>query len=593
MRYKTISQAFSVFCLLLLIHSVGIARTPNVIGVTAGGRELKLATPAVRQGGKTLVPIGVLRALGVRAVAGIDRGSRRPIVTITMSRRGTFTAPATIVGNECMVAIEEIASRLHISTKWDRTGNALIILGHIREIGFDGKTLRVVTSIPVRSSLVDTDWTRSIGRIVLDFDGAVFPPTSSELIVKSPASLRISTGILEDGTTRVVAKLAPNAVIDSISRPSPLQTVVSTSGRAKNTSDRKEPQASPPATEKASADRPTITGISYSRIGKRTIEVYVAADMRADYTARTLRHPDRLIVEIPGATLRKPIALLTLDGKIARSVEVENRKGLAVRLVVNLGSEASSDVEWDGDRSRYVLTLQSPRETGGTTSGKTVVIDPGHGGVDPGCLGCPDRMEKIATLGIARQLQKILASMGMRAILTRSSDEYLKLKDRADIGERNSADVFVSIHCNAAEQNSGLAHGTETYYHMGDADSKSLAENLQGAVMESVESQDRGAKPDTDRFDSGMAVLSRSSRHGIPSCLIEVGFLDCTDEAKRICDPVEQRKLADAMARGIKSFFTGKPVTARPTKPKRASKTLRSHADSVNPRQLSTQPRVR
>ncbi|MFM8449374.1 MAG: N-acetylmuramoyl-L-alanine amidase, partial [Haliscomenobacter sp.] len=94
---------------------------------------------------------------------------------------------------------------------------------------------------------------------------------------------------------------------------------------------------------------------------------------------------------------------------------------------------------------------------------KTIVIDAGHGGHDPGCLGAVAR-EKNITLRIALQLAEVLRAQHpqLKVVLTRDKDVFIPLYERAAIANRNDADLFISIHCNAMP-GSSVTYGTETY----------------------------------------------------------------------------------------------------------------------------------
>lgn len=95
---------------------------------------------------------------------------------------------------------------------------------------------------------------------------------------------------------------------------------------------------------------------------------------------------------------------------------------------------------------------------------KSIVIDPGHGGIDPGAVGKKGLYEKDANLDISLYLQTLIKdSLGVTALLTRDKDIYLSLKERTDFANRNSADLFISIHCNAAPKNL-KSRGFETYF---------------------------------------------------------------------------------------------------------------------------------
>jgi N-acetylmuramoyl-L-alanine amidase len=167
---------------------------------------------------------------------------------------------------------------------------------------------------------------------------------------------------------------------------------------------------------------------------------------------------------------------------------------------------------------------------------RTVVIDPGHGGIDKGARGVDGSLEKKYALDTAKRVEKGLKRAGYRVIMTRKSDYFVPLPTRAAISNRQRGAVFVSIHYNWA-RNSG-AQGTETFYH--SSRSYPLAANIQREL--SRHSNNRGVK--RARFH----VLRNNVR---PAVLVEGGFLSNSAEARKVRSPFYRQRLADAIVRGI------------------------------------------
>ncbi|MFM2425455.1 MAG: hypothetical protein RL747_999, partial [Bacteroidota bacterium] len=111
-----------------------------------------------------------------------------------------------------------------------------------------------------------------------------------------------------------------------------------------------------------------------------------------------------------------------------------------------------------------LLGLPSAKSVRVTTGLNTLVIDAGHGGLDPGCNGNNEIFEKDVTLGVALKLGKILKDSlpGLKVLYTRTTDKTLKLWERPNLANNNRADLFISIHCNA--NNNRTAAGSETYF---------------------------------------------------------------------------------------------------------------------------------
>ncbi|PMB33014.1 N-acetylmuramoyl-L-alanine amidase, partial [Fischerella thermalis CCMEE 5319] len=145
--------------------------------------------------------------------------------------------------------------------------------------------------------------------------------------------------------------------------------------------------------------------------------------------------------------------------------------------------------------------------------GKVVVlIDPGHGGRDPGAVGIGGAREKDIILPISKKIAEVLQKNGVQVVLTRSSDYFVTLPARVQMAERVNADVFVSIHANSAGAGRPDVSGLETYYY---DTGLSLARIVHRSILQSVNVRDRGVRK--ARF----YVLRKSS---MPSILVETGY---------------------------------------------------------------------
>ncbi|WP_197089886.1 SH3 domain-containing protein [Bacillus sp. FJAT-27916] len=177
-----------------------------------------------------------------------------------------------------------------------------------------------------------------------------------------------------------------------------------------------------------------------------------------------------------------------------------------------------------------------------TVKGKTIVIDAGHGGTDPGAVGSVLRTkEKNITLSTANQLAALLRNAGATVIMTRSSDVYITLDNRAAISNRNKADAFISIHYNAASASN--AKGIETYYYLNSR----LASSLQGEMVKTTGLLNRGVKYAKYR------VLSINTQ---PAALVELGFLTNAAEEKKISQASYHKKAAQGILNGLNVFFS-------------------------------------
>ncbi|GAA0856222.1 hypothetical protein GCM10008916_04920 [Clostridium nitritogenes] len=172
-----------------------------------------------------------------------------------------------------------------------------------------------------------------------------------------------------------------------------------------------------------------------------------------------------------------------------------------------------------------------------------VFIDPGHGGYDDGSSG-NGLLEDELNLQIGLKLQKKLEARGIEVKMSRTSDVYLSLGERAEMANEYGADIFVSNHINSFEQAS--ANGIETYYHRDKSSHKPLSDDIQNNAIKQTGAVDRGVK------NANFAVLREST---MPSSLFEAGFISNKAEASKLGSDAYQDKLATALADGIEKYL--------------------------------------
>jgi N-acetylmuramoyl-L-alanine amidase len=216
--------------------------------------------------------------------------------------------------------------------------------------------------------------------------------------------------------------------------------------------------------------------------------------------------------------------------------------------------EASSPSANTPHFSQQPVAGPNSRGSRGVLAGKIVVLDPGHGGNDPGTIGPDGIEEKQVTLPIAAVAAQILRQEGAEVIMTRTGDTNPSLYARPDIANRTGANVFVSIHGN--HDQSSVIGGTGTYVQAPfpylfleqnlDASLK-LASCLQDTLVATLRLHNRGI------FDDNLEVLRDSQ---MPAALVEVGFLSNSREERLLNEPSFQQKAGAAIATGITRFLT-------------------------------------
>ncbi|MFD2172313.1 N-acetylmuramoyl-L-alanine amidase CwlD [Tumebacillus lipolyticus] len=194
-------------------------------------------------------------------------------------------------------------------------------------------------------------------------------------------------------------------------------------------------------------------------------------------------------------------------------------------------------------------------------NGQVIVIDAGHGGVDPGAVSKTGVLEKEIALQVAKRLRDYLQQGGAHVIMIREEDRDLAeeqtkgysrrkgedLKERARIIRESDATLFISLHCNAFL--SSKSTGAHTLYDSEFPESKQLAELIQAALGETIDNS-RNVKKREDLY-----LLKQANKPGV---LVELGFLSNPDETLQLQTTSYQQKLALGVYKGILSYYANR-----------------------------------
>ncbi|XJZ27275.1 N-acetylmuramoyl-L-alanine amidase [Bacillota bacterium Lsc_1132] len=178
--------------------------------------------------------------------------------------------------------------------------------------------------------------------------------------------------------------------------------------------------------------------------------------------------------------------------------------------------------------------------------GRTVVLDPGHGGIDVGTTSIAGTYEKTLTLKTVKVVEQKLKNAGANVILTRSDDAYVPLEQRANLSNENKADAFISFHYNWLDDSS--VNGVTDFYDQKSRDRR-LAENILTEVVKTT-----GLKNAGTRFED-LNVLRNNSQ---PSTLIELGFLSNQQEDATVENPAYPDQVAQGIYQGLLKYFSDK-----------------------------------
>ena len=207
----------------------------------------------------------------------------------------------------------------------------------------------------------------------------------------------------------------------------------------------------------------------------------------------------------------------------------------------------------------YYIGAYMPASLEYPLNGKTVVIDPGHGGIDPGKVGLYGVDEKFINFEISMKLKEVLELSGAKVIMTREDNEglyvekvpnpsWIKSEDmlqRRKIIQQSNCDIMVSIHINSFPDTN--VYGPQTFYHEGDEESEKLGKIIQEELLQvSWKESRRVAKPNSSYF-----IL----KNHMPSLVIECGFLSNVQEEQKLNDKNYQESIAWAIVKGIMRYF--------------------------------------
>ncbi|MDY7567769.1 N-acetylmuramoyl-L-alanine amidase [Pseudomonas sp. RTC3] len=344
----------------------------------------------------------------------------------------------------------------------------------------------------------------------------------------------------------------------------------------------------------------------------------------------TLTSPDRLVIDINGATLAAPLKISTANTPIT-SMRSAQRTPTDLRVVIDLkkavnpksfilapnqqyGNRLVVDLfDQDAEASPVVPDTAANTAPAAPVSpakpeirlvpvpnGKrdiVIAIDAGHGGEDPGAGGARGQKEKDIVLSIAKELQRqINSEKGYRAELTRTGDYFIPLRKRTEIARKKGADLFVSIHADAAPSSAAFGASVFALSERGAtsetarwlADSENRSDLIGGAGAVSLDDKDKmlaGVLLDlsmtaslSSSLNVGQKVLSNIGRvtslhksrveqagfmvlksPDIPSILVETGFISNSEEAAKLAGSSHQQALARSISSGVKQFFQQNP----------------------------------
>lgn len=355
---------------------------------------------------------------------------------------------------------------------------------------------------------------------------------------------------------------------------------------------------------------------SYPDYTRVVIELDRPVDIKSDvhrlHADPEAKLPERIYLDLEGVWVgRRYLDGVEVADGLLQGIRIGQNTRTAIRIVLDLERYERHRILTLTHPDRLVVDVYGPR-TGGETlhwrspvegstaprlptgirSIRTVVIDAGHGGRDPGAIGVGGVREKDVTLRLSKALGSRLEALDFRVVETRPGDQTLGLEERTAIAEAANGDIFISLHANSAPRRS--VSGVETYYLDANHDrhsltvaarengidrgevnplqrmlarlrvsevspfSRRLAESVQGQIIRGMPRQYRPVH-DLGVKKGPFYVLFLSS---MPAALVETGFISNGTDAKRLRDDAYLNAMADQIATGLERYREGGPTVA-------------------------------
>jgi len=345
----------------------------------------------------------------------------------------------------------------------------------------------------------------------------------------------------------------------------------------------------------SASDKIDIKDIRYWSYPDYT-RVVISMTDSPSYTKNRLANPDRLYFDIKNSRVKKELQqTFTVGNDMLKTVRASQFNENTVRIVLDLDKMTNYKVLTMEDPIRLVIDIYGQKQAASVR--KRIVLDPGHGGHDPGAVGPNNLYEKDVVLDIALKLKKILAhDPNYEIFLTRETDVFIPLEQRTAIANSRKADLFVSIHANASPRRD--AKGIETYLlnWTNDEEALKVAARENAISLKKMKKMNEGRdvldimlsdlKRDNKRDESiKLANLIQKNMignlnknynhivdHGVkqalfyvlfgaqmPSVLVEVSFISNPLEEKLLARDGYRGELAQSIASGIDTYMTALP----------------------------------
>ena len=465
----------------------------------------------------------------------------------------SFNIGVRMIGGRTSLPLRAAMLKVGGAADWIINTDTLQIVSELTSVKVESGKVRVASPLFIKPKAITLN---NPDRVVIDYIGAKlgaktsqsleggvrlsqFKPNVVRLVIQTPSPV--------DGK-KVGTEPTKNSIVElseayseepeaKTSEPVPLDVKSTPLGTVSTV----------PPPSASSSQVPAYLPLSLDREDDRAVQLSIKLSGLKGQAVFKKPDPSTLEISLPGVFLELNPDFKVQSDSISMARSEKTASGTLVTLYLNrpLGAEVLTD------GSGVAIQLFKPNVGNGKLAGKTIVVDPGHGGQDSGAHD-GGYAEKNLTLPIAKYLASYLAQEGATVIMTRKSDVFIPLTTRADIANQNRADLFISCHINDSGGSRNMA-GTITFHHKGNEICRVLAECIQREIAKVSGIPNTGVWSDGKIYpQSGFSVLRNTKMAGV---LIEFGFIDNSQDRKKLVTDQFQQAVARAVVQGVKVYL--------------------------------------
>ncbi|SNS71482.1 N-acetylmuramoyl-L-alanine amidase [Anaerovirgula multivorans] len=571
--------------LMILSTSFASANTNATVRMVMDGRTMDFQTvqlkvddkavatdvPSVIHGSRTLVPIHVIRNMGI-TVEWKDATREVTIKTNDKTVVMKIDSPIATMNGEAIRLPSDVPPKI---ITYQNSGRTMVPIAFLREIGLivnwneSTRTVSIEKDEPSEPIVTDPVVTKAVKDVVASFETG-----APEIRIKTGEELAY-TELKLDGPARLVldfqdtkfdftnkGKLQSNGTLQFNVNSSGINSVRASQFKAdpfvtRVTVELDEMMPYQIYYDKNAGDmviqleHNTEKAFQYWATSKTASKLAFRSNETTEFDFSVSDFGRTLNVSVYKAYIELPILNLDIDDPLLETINIEESQNgdiyhIEIRLKEDINYQTNSPA--GAGTKEFIIEFTTKQNN----SIPLIVIDPGHGGTDPGATSpINSLMEKHVVLDISQKLNKLLTDAGFRTYMTRTADNAITLADRAGVANQLQGDLFVSVHANAAASSS--ANGIENLYYPSEnnsndaRDNKKLAQVFQKEMVRMLGAHSRGIVPREQLY------VIRETK--MPAVLTEVGFLTNPEEAAKLATPEYRQLVAESIYQSILKYF--------------------------------------